>query len=116
MLRGHRLFTLGMLLAWHRHLLTRKWNYPNQPGHARTSQEIRDLVLQLARENPAWGYRGVHDELRHANNSTGRLCLRCHVMTCAAPSGPPRRTYTHPARFPLVMIRTSAMKSRDVRC
>ena len=27
------------------------------------SQEIRGLVLRLARENPAWGYRRVHAEL-----------------------------------------------------
>ena len=30
--RTHWLVTPGTLLAWHRHLITRKWNYPNQPG------------------------------------------------------------------------------------
>jgi putative transposase len=37
--------------------------YPNQPGRPKISQGIRNLVLQLAQENPAWGYRRVHGEL-----------------------------------------------------
>jgi hypothetical protein len=79
-LRGSRLVMPGTLLAWHRRLITRKWTYPDRPGRPRTSQEIRDLVLQLAEENPAWGYRRVPGQRtrlgHHISAATVRRILR----------------------------------------
>ena len=75
-LRGSRLVTPGTLLAWHRRLITRKWTYPSRAGRPGTGQEIRDLVLRLAGENPACGDRRVHGELARLGHSVSEATVR----------------------------------------
>ena len=49
--------TPATLLAWHRRLVARRWDYTSRrrPGRPSTPAAIRKLVIRMATENPAWG-------------------------------------------------------------
>jgi transposase len=54
------------VLRWHRDLIARRHasiSRPRRAGRPRTVRSIRALVLRLASENTAWGYRRIHGEL-----------------------------------------------------
>jgi putative transposase len=64
--RGTRSFFVrpDTLLGWHRHLVRERWTYAGrQPGRPAVAEEIRELVLRLARENSRWGYERIVGEL-----------------------------------------------------
>jgi hypothetical protein len=53
--------TPATLLAWHRRLVARNWDYPSRrrPGRPSTAAAIRKLVIRMATDNPTWGHRRV---------------------------------------------------------
>jgi transposase InsO family protein len=82
------------LLRWHRHLVAGAWTYPRRgPGRPPIGQEVQQLILRLARENPGWGYQRIHGELLRlgirVSASAIRRLLRRHGFEPA-----PRRATT----------------------
>jgi putative transposase len=63
-LAGMRLIvTPATVLRWHRDIVRRRWARLSRSGRPATHRKVRSVVLRLARENEAWGYRRIHGEL-----------------------------------------------------
>jgi transposase InsO family protein len=82
------------LLRWHRRLVAGAWTYPHrQTGRPPLGQEVQQLIIRLARENPTWGYQRIKGELLRLGVQVSataiRTTLRRHGLDPA-----PRRAAT----------------------
>jgi putative transposase len=82
-------------LRWHRRMVARRWTYSSKSkGRPPISEQVQQLVVRLARENPRWGYQRIHGELLRlgwrVSASSIRRILRAHGLDpaprCAATS------------------------------
>jgi putative transposase len=88
--------TPDTILRWHRQLVAAKWDYSqrrkNKPGRPSISDEMTQLILRMARENPTWGYdriQGALADLGHRlSDTTIGNVLRAHGIEPA-----PRRKH-----------------------
>jgi putative transposase len=54
------------ILRWHRSLIAEKWDYSmrrNKIGRPSTEKEVVELLVQMAKENPSWGYNRIQGAL-----------------------------------------------------
>jgi len=71
------LVTPDTLLAWHRRLIAQKYDGHDKrgPGRPRTGGEVESLVVRLATENRAWGYRGIQGAISHLGYKVARSTI-----------------------------------------
>ena len=60
-----RIFQPETIFRWHRELIRKKWTYSsrNKGGRPPINKELEILILQLAQENPRWGYGKIQGAL-----------------------------------------------------
>jgi hypothetical protein len=82
------------LLGWHRRLIAGAWTYSHhQTGRPPLDQDLQQLIIRLASENPRWGDQRSKGELLRlgvrVSATAIRTTLRRHRLDPA-----PRRTTT----------------------
>lgn len=90
-LRAHRIITPGTLLRWHRRMVTRKWTQPKAPGRPLLADELVELIVKLARDNPAGAWPG--SKASYAASDIGSAPAPS-VRSCAHTGYRPRRRET----------------------
>ena len=65
------------LLAWHRHLIARKYDghHRRGPGRPPVAAEIRELVVRMATANRDWGYTRIQGALKNVGLPQSHLPL-----------------------------------------
>ena len=88
------------LLRWHRELIARKWDHSitrQSIGRPRVRQQIVDLALRFAQENPTWGYDRIQGALAnvgyHISDTTVGNILKAHGIE-PAPDRERRTTWS----------------------
>jgi transposase len=85
------LVTPATILRWHRQLIARRWTtQPVRPGRPAIPAGLRALILRLATENPAWGYRRIHGELAGLGYQIGASTVWTILHTAGIDPAPRR--------------------------
>ena len=78
------------VLGWHRELVRRKWaTYRGRPprGRPRVSEECRELIVRMARENSRWSYFRIRGELLKLGYVVAATTIRSVLLGAGIPAG-----------------------------
>jgi putative transposase len=82
------------LLRWHRRLVARAWTHPRRGrGRPPLDEDVQQLIIRLARENPRWGYQRIQGELLRLGIQVSATAIR-ETLCCHGLDPAPRRAPT----------------------
>ena len=83
------------LLGWHRRLVAGAWTYPHrQTGRPPLDQQVQQLILRLAKENPRWGYQRIKGELQRLGVRVSATAIRTTLRRYGLDPAPRRMATT----------------------
>ena len=88
------LVTPDTLLRWYKRLIAQKFDGSTQRrplGRPRVAEEIEQLVVRMAEENPTWGYRRIQGALANLGHQIDKLTVRTILRRHHIDPAPPRR-------------------------
>jgi hypothetical protein len=85
-------FAPDTLSRWHRELVTRKYTAKrSRTGRPAKESEIRSLALQMAGENPSWGYLRIAGALENLGYQVSKSTVRRMLRSAGLDPAPHRK-------------------------
>jgi putative transposase len=83
------------LLRWHRRLVAGSWTYPRRSrGRPPLDEDVQQLIVRLARENPRWGYQRIRGELLRLGVQVSATAIRTTLSRHGLDPAPRRASTT----------------------
>jgi transposase len=94
------LVTPETILAWHRRLVAMKWTFRRrQVGRSPMANEVRALILEMARSESRWGYTSIRDRLHNLGYRVSRTTVANVLKEGGLEPAPKRRRRTSWSAF-----------------
>src|SRR2546422_3401703 len=88
------LATPDTLMRWYHRLIAQKFDgstHRSQRGRPPVAEEVERLAVQMAEENPTWGYRRIQGALANLGYHLDKLTVRNILRRCHLDPAPKRR-------------------------